>query len=96
MAQALGMIECRNLPAAMEAADVMAKRYPIQLMGYEKTGAGLITVFIEGQLQEVKKAIEQGVLAAEAVGEVISLHVIDDPHPSLLGTQGLTVSTSPN
>lgn len=90
MAQALGMIECRNLPAVMEAADVMAKSFSITLMGYEKTGAGTITVFVTGQLREVKKAIEQGVLAAENVGEVTSLHVIDSPHPSLLTIPGLS------
>ncbi len=90
MVQALGMIECRSLPAALEAADVMVKTYPITLLGYEKTGAGAITVLILGHLQKVKTAVEHGVAAAENVGEVLSLHVIHNPHPTLLETPGLS------
>ena len=95
MVNALGMIECRSLPAALEAANVMVKTYPITLVGYEKTGAGAITVLISGHLQKVKIAIEHGVAAAQSVGEVISLHVIDNPHPTLLETPGLSFQDHP-
>lgn len=90
MIQALGMIECRSLPAALEAADVMIKGHSIHLLGYEKTGLGAVTVLISGHLKDVKKAVEEGVLAAENVGEVISLHVIHNPHPSILSSPGLS------
>lgn len=90
MIQALGMIECRSLPTALEAADVMVKGHSIHLLGYEKSGSGAITVLISGDLKDVKKAIEEGVLAAETVGEVLSLHVIHNPHPSILSSPGLS------
>lgn len=91
MTSALGMIECGNLPAALEAADVMLKSSRITLVGFEKTGAGLTTVLIYGQTEHVQKVIERGVQAAENVGEVASLNVIPSPHPDLLRAPGLDI-----
>lgn len=83
MSEALGMLECRNLPALYEAADTMLKTTKVQLVGIEKTGGGSATVMIRGELHAVRLAIEAGFQAAERVGEVLSLHVIDSPHPDL-------------
>lgn len=94
MVQAIGMIECRSLPAVLEAASVMTKNYPIVLLGYEKTGSGVITVLISGPLQKVKTAIEHGVTSAQSVGEVLSLHVINNPPPSLFEAPGLSITDS--
>ncbi|MEY8764293.1 MULTISPECIES: BMC domain-containing protein, partial [Clostridium] len=44
MHDALGMIETRGLVGAIEAADAMVKAANVVLIGYEKIGAGLVTV----------------------------------------------------
>jgi ethanolamine utilization protein EutM len=79
--EALGLIETRGLVPAIEAADAMAKSANIVLAGYEKIGSGLITVMVRGDVGAVKAATDAGAVAAQKVGEVVSIHVIPRPHP---------------
>ncbi|MEC4725583.1 propanediol utilization microcompartment protein PduA [Shewanella sp. D64] len=78
--EALGLVETKGLTAAIEAADAMVKSANVHLVGYEKIGAGLITVVVRGDVGAVKAATEAGSCAAKAVGEVIATHVIPRPH----------------
>ncbi|MCK6511035.1 BMC domain-containing protein [Myxococcota bacterium] len=81
--EALGLLECASYTAALAASDAMLKAYTIEFLGLEDIGSGTITTKIWGDVEQVQKAIEIGVEMAEQVGEVISLHVIASPHPSL-------------
>ncbi len=83
MAEALGMIECRNFPAVVEAADAMVKAAKVELVSYEKTGGGQVTAVVRGDVAAVKAAVEAGVRGAEKVGEVAAIHVIARPHPNI-------------
>lgn len=78
--EALGMIETRGMIGAIEAADAMAKAANVTIVGYEKIGAGLITVVVRGDVGAVKAATDAGAAAAQRVGEVLSVHVIPRPH----------------
>ena len=78
--QALGMIETRGLVGAIEAADAMVKAANVTLIGKVHVGAGLVTVFVRGDVGAVKAATDAGAAAAERVGEVKSVHVIPRPH----------------
>ena len=78
--EALGMIETKGLVGAIEAADAMVKAANVVLIGYEKIGAGLVTVMVRGDVGAVKAAVDAGAAAAAIVGEVISIHVIARPH----------------
>lgn len=80
MGNALGLIETKGLVGAIEAADAMTKAANVELVGYEKVGSGLVTVMVRGDVGAVKAAVEAGCVAAEAVGEVVSTHVIPRPH----------------
>ncbi len=80
MNNALGMIETKGLVGAIEAADAMVKSANVTLVGYEKIGSGLVTVMVRGDVGAVKAAIDSGAVAAAAVGEVTSSHVIPRPH----------------
>ena len=80
VSDALGMVETKGLVSAIEAADAMVKAANVNLVGYEKIGSGLVTVMVRGDVGAVKAAVEAGVVAARAVGEVVSLHVIPRPH----------------
>ena len=78
--EALGMIECRGLVAMIEAADAMVKAANVNLVGYEKVDAGLVTAIVRGEVGAVKAAVEAGATAARKVGEVVSTHIIPRPH----------------
>ncbi len=76
---ALGMIETRGLVGAVEAADAMVKAAKVTLLGKEKSGAGLVTVMVRGEVGAVKAATDAGQAAAKRVGELVSVHVIPRP-----------------
>jgi ethanolamine utilization protein EutM len=78
--EALGMIETRGLVGAIEAADAMVKAAKVTLVGKEKIGGGYVTVFVRGDVGAVKAATDAGAIAAEKVGELVSVHVIPRPH----------------
>ena len=80
VSDALGMVETQGLVSAIEAADARVKAANVNLVGYEKIGSGLVTVMVRGDVGAVKAAVEAGAVAARAVGEVVSLHVIPRPH----------------
>lgn len=83
MEEALGMIECRGLVAMIEAADTMVKAANVQLVGYEKIDAGLVTAIVRGEVAAVKSAVDAGAAAARRVGEVVATHVIPRPHANV-------------
>lgn len=80
MYDALGMVETHGLVGAIEAADAMVKAANVTLVGREKIGSGLVTVMVRGDVGAVKAAVDAGAAAANAVGEVVSVHVIPRPH----------------
>ncbi len=80
---ALGMIETNGLTANIEAADAMLKAADVSLVGQERIGAGLVTVFVQGDVGAVKAAVEAGNNAAARIGQIVSVHVIPRPHTSV-------------
>src|SRR5690349_17929362 len=78
--EALGMVECMGLVAMIEAADAMVKAANVQLVGYEKIDAGLVTAIVRGEVGAVKAAVEAGAAAGRRVGTVVSTHIIPRPH----------------
>ncbi|MBC7106152.1 MAG: ethanolamine utilization microcompartment protein EutM [Firmicutes bacterium] len=78
--EALGLIETRGMVAAIEAADAMVKAANVKLIGYERVGAGLVTVMVRGDVGATKAATDAGAAAARKVGELVSVHVIPRPH----------------
>ena len=80
---ALGMIEARGLVGAIEAADAMVKAASVTLMGQTKAGGGLVTTLVRGEVGAVKAATDAGAVAANKVGDVVSVHVIARPHDEL-------------
>ena len=83
MMDALGMIETKVMTALIEASDVMAKAARVQLVGYERIGAGILCVMVRGDVAACKAATDAGAAAAGKVGEVVAVHVIPRPHDDL-------------
>jgi microcompartment protein CcmL/EutN len=83
MSDALGMIETSSFAALVEAADAMVKAAKVELTGYEKTGGGMVTAIVRGDVAAVRAATEAGARAAEKVGSVVAVHVIARPHSNV-------------
>ena len=82
--KALGMIETRGLVGAIEAMDTMVKSANIEVLGLKEIGAGLVTVFVEGDVGAVKAAVDAGAAAVKKIGEIVSVHVIARPSDEML------------
>lgn len=80
MNEALGMVETKGLVGSIEAADAMMKAANVTMVGKVSIGAGLVTIFVRGDVAAVKAATEAGAEAAQRVGELVSVHVIPRPH----------------
>ena len=83
MTDALGMIETRSFPAVVEAADAAVKAAKVELVSYEKTGGGYVSIIVRGDVAAVKAAVEAGARGAGKVGEVVAIHVIPRPHANV-------------
>ncbi len=83
MTEALGMIETKSFAASVEAADAMVKAAKVELVTYEKTGGGYVTVVCRGDVAACKAAVEAGSRAAEKIGEMVAVHVIPRPHSNV-------------
>jgi ethanolamine utilization protein EutM len=81
--EALGMIETKGLVCLIEAADAALKAANVTMVGWEKVGSGLATVFMTGDVAAVKAAVDAGAAAASKIGEVVSVQVIPRPHEDL-------------
>ncbi len=83
MSDALGMIETKSFAALVEAADAMVKAARVELVSYEKTGGGYVTVVVRGDVAAVKAATEAGARGAQRLGELVAVHVIPRPHANV-------------
>lgn len=80
---ALGMVETKGLIASIEAADAMIKTANVKLYGQEESGGGYVTVYIRGEIGAVRAAVDAGAAAAKASGELVTVHVIAQPHKNV-------------
>ena len=83
MAQAVGMVETVGLTGVIASADAMAKAANVELLGWDKVGSGLVTVFCGGDVAAVKSSVDAGALSAAKSVEVNAVHVIARPHAGL-------------
>lgn len=77
---ALGMVETKGMVGAIEALDTMVKAANVTVVGKVKVGAGIVTVFVRGDVGAVQAATDAGADAAQRVGELLSVLVIPRPH----------------
>ena len=78
------MIETRGLVALVEGTDAMLKAANVELAGpMMQVGNALCTACVVGDVAAVKAATEAGKIAAQSLGEVISVSVIARPHNDL-------------
>ncbi|WP_256760929.1 BMC domain-containing protein [Cohnella sp. WQ 127256] len=80
---ALGIIETWGVPALIAAADAAAKTADVQVTTYEKVDAGIVTIYLLGDVAAVKTAVEAGGEAAKRIGKLLGTHVIPRPDASV-------------
>lgn len=84
MQQAIGLLETKGMTALIIGTDSMLKAAEVKVVGPMKNvGSAMVSVTISGNVAAVKAAIDAGVEAAQAVGEVLSAHVIARPSDAL-------------
>ena len=76
---ALGLIETQGFTAVTAATDAACKAANVTVIAKEKLGGGYVTVIFEGEVAAVTAAVDAGRAAAEAVGKLVSAHVIARP-----------------
>ena len=77
--EAMGLIETRGFVGAVEAADAAAKAAQVEIVSRQKADAGLVTIFLSGDVASVRAAVDAGSAAAKRVGELVSSLVIPRP-----------------
>lgn len=83
MKQSIGILEVEGFLAATATVDDMIKHAYVELVKIEKTGAGLVTIIIQGDLASVQAALEAGMIIAGKLGDVVGVKAIPKPDPAL-------------
>ncbi len=84
MNEAIGLIETVGTNPSIKASDAMCKAAGVSLVDMIEIGGGYVTIVIKGDVGSVKAAVDAGAEAATAAGELVSAHVIPQPHEGLL------------
>lgn len=84
MSDSIGFIETKGLTGSIEACDAMVKAANVRLVKQVSIGAGMLTVFVQGDVGSVRAAVEAGAEAARKVGELVAAHLMARPHEDLL------------
>ena len=84
--EAIGLIETIGTNPGVQAADAMCKAAGVSLVQTVEIGGGYVTTIIKGDVGSVKAAVDAGAEAAHAAGELISAHVIPQPHDNLIAS----------
>lgn len=84
MQQAIGVIETCGMPSALVIADTMGKTANVQILGFENTDAGRISVIIQGTTGAVKAAIAAATsnLAGQTSG-LLGHHILPCPNGAI-------------
>lgn len=83
MNRSLGLIEVVGLVTATACIDAMVKSAYVEVFNINRTGAGMITVMIQGDLASVKEALEIGESVAHQYGEIVAVRAIARPYEGL-------------
>ena len=85
MENAIALLEVQAMVTAIVGLDAMVKAADVRLIHTEKRlGGWLVTVVVEGSVSAVTAALEAGVAAASAVGNVKCAEIIARPHPDIM------------
>lgn len=94
MSTSFGLIESKGLVALVEAADIILKNSPVEILGVHKLNNGLTALAVSGDQDYVNAAVESAVDAGKRVGEVNAFTVINEPPKQVMKIFGDLFSAS--
>lgn len=81
----IGIIEVVGVVAAVQSLDAMTKTSNVSFKSMEKKlGGRLVTIIIEGSVQDVQAAIEVGDRTANNITKCVAKAVIAKPHEEVM------------
>jgi microcompartment protein CcmL/EutN len=94
MSISFGLIESKGLVALVEAADVILKNSPVEILGVHKLNNGLTALAVSGDQDYVNAAVESAADAGKRVGEINAFTVINQPPKQVMKIFGDLFSVS--
>ncbi len=94
MSISFGLIESKGLVALVEAADVILKNSPVEILGVHKLNNGLTALAVSGDQDYVNAAVESATDAGKRVGEINAFTVINQPPKQVMKIFGDLFSVS--
>lgn len=89
--RALGLIEVVGFIAGVEALDAMLKAANVELVTTENAlGGRLVTIIVQGDISDVKEAMEHAKAAVANVGNIASSVCINNPHDEVKRLVGIS------
>lgn len=83
MNRSIGLLEVVGFVTAAACVDRMVKSAYVDVHSIKRTGSGMITVIISGDLASVKEALEVGEETASSMGELVAVRAIARPYEGL-------------
>lgn len=77
------MIETVGFSSLVAAADAAAKAADVRVVTYQGADAGIVTIYLLGDVSSVQAAVAAGLEAAKRVGQLRASHVIPRPGPDV-------------
>lgn len=87
--ESLGIFETSSTSASLKALNAINTEKQVNIIGKQVLGQGIVTLFIQGNLGAIKRALAFGAEAIASTNEFRSSHIIPLPHQNLLSTFGL-------
>jgi len=79
---AVGVIETQGFPTVLAAADAMVKAGRVTIVVQDRSESGRQFVAVRGPVSEVKRAVEAGIAAGNALpeeGTVTTYYIVPNP-----------------
>lgn len=86
--ESLGIFETSSVSSSLKAVEAMQKEALVNIIGKQLLGDGIVTIFLEGDLGAIKRALTFGANAITATNEFRASHVIPLPHNKLISIIG--------
>lgn len=83
MNRSYGLLEVVGFVTASICIDKMVKSAYVEVDSIQRTGSGMMTIIISGDLASVKEALEIGEEAAHCSGELVAVRAIARPYEGL-------------
>jgi carbon dioxide concentrating mechanism protein CcmO len=87
---ALGAVQTDGLLPLVEAADVMCKTANVLVFGYQWIGLRCHTMFLLGEIGDVRAAVDSGVATAKRTSSEVFASLLANPDPTLVAILGLS------